>query len=216
MLLLIGMLTDAKRILKEKRNENANEKETIDQQVGLDDTVWPKVFEKYEQFLKDVRFQTGDEELQFTPVTEAYCNGQTAMIRNTAALADNITKEDGLNSVILPYFGDTSEDNWILTYPMCQLAVSDKVEEDEAKKKAVMEILLAIFSEEGQKAVAAGTSVLSYNKEVNISASPSIQYSQEYIDSNHLYMRLASTEIFGVSQDVGHKMMTVISRRAIM
>ena len=41
MLLLIGMLTDAKRILKEKRNENANEKETIDQQVGLDDTVWP-------------------------------------------------------------------------------------------------------------------------------------------------------------------------------
>ena len=186
----------------------AYESETEDQQVGLDDTVWPKVFEKYEQFLKDVRFQPGDEELQFTPVTEAYRNGQTAMIRNTAALADNITKEDGLNSVILPYFGEASEDNWILTYPMCQLAVSNKVEEDEAKKKAVMEILLAIFSEEGQKAVAAGTSVLSYNKEVNISASPALQYSQEYIDSNHLYMRLASTEIFGVSQDVGHKMMT--------
>ena len=186
----------------------AYESETEDQQVGLDDTVWPKVFEKYEQFLKDVRFQPGDEELQFTPVTEAYRNGQTAMIRNTAALADNITKEDGLNSVILPYFGETSEDNWILTYPMCQLAVSNKVEEDEAKKKVVMEVLLAIFSEEGQKAVAAGTSVLSYNKEVNISASPALQYSQEYIDSNHLYMRLASTEIFGVSQDVGHKMMT--------
>ena len=186
----------------------AYESETEDQQVGLDDTVWPKVFEKYEQFLKDVRFQPGDEELRFTPVTEAYRNGQTAMIRNTAALADNITKEDGLNSVILPYFGETSEDNWILTYPMCQLAVSDKVEEDEAKKKAVMEVLLAIFSEEGQKAVAAGTSVLSYNKEVNISASPSLQYSQDYIDSNHLYMRLASTEIFAVSQDVGHKMMT--------
>ena len=186
----------------------AYESETEDHQVGLDDTVWPKVFEKYEQFLKDVRFQPGDEELQFTPVTEAYRNGQTAMIRNTAALADNITKEDGLNSVILPYFGETSEDNWILTYPMCQLAVSNKVEEDEAKKKAVMEILLAIFSEEGQKAVAAGTSVLSYNKEVNISASSSLRYSQDCIDSNHLYMRLASTEIFGVSQDVGHKMMT--------
>ena len=186
----------------------AYESETEDHQVGLDDTVWPRVFEKYEQFLKDVRIEPGDEELRFTPVTEAYRNGQTAMIRNTAALADNITNEDGLNSVILPYFGETSEDNWILTYPMCQLAVSDKVEEDEAKKKAVMEVLLAIFSEEGQKAVAAGTSVLSYNKEVNISASPSLQYSQDYIDSNHLYMRLASTEIFGVSQDVGHKMMT--------
>lgn len=184
------------------------ESETEDNQVGLDDKVWPRVFEKYEQFLKDVRFQPGDEELQFTRVTEAYRNGQTAMIRNTAALADNISKEDGLNSVMLPYFGENSEDNWILTYPMCQLAVSNKVAEDEAKKKAVMEVLLAIFSEEGQKAVAAGTSVLSYNKEVQISSSPALKYSQEYIDSNHLYMRLASTEIFAVSQDVGHKMMT--------
>ena len=184
------------------------ESEEEGNQVGLDDTVWPKVFEKYEQFLKDVRFQPGDEELQFTKVIEPYRNGQTAMIRNTAALADNITKEDGTNSVILPYFGETSDDNWLLTYPMCQLAVSKKVEEDEAKKAAVMEILMAIFSEEGQKAVAAGTSVLSYNKEVNISSSPALQYAQQYIDSNHLFMRLASTEVFAISQDVGHKMMT--------
>ncbi|MGN0426479.1 MAG: 5'-nucleotidase C-terminal domain-containing protein [Agathobacter sp.] len=184
------------------------ESESEDSQVGLDDTVWPVVFEKYEQFLKDVHFEPGDEELQFTPVTEAYRNGQTAMIRNTAALADNITKEDGTNSVLLPYFGETSEDNWLLTYPMCQLAVSKEVEENEAKKEAVMEVLMAIFSEEGQKAVASGTSVLSYNKEVNISSSPALQYAQEYIDSNHLYMRLASTEVFAVSQDVGHKMMT--------
>ena len=184
------------------------ESETEDHQVGLDDTVWPRVFEKYEQFLKDVRFQPGDEELKFTAVTEAFRSGKTAMIRNTAALADNIAKEDGLNSVILPYFGETSEDNWILTYPMCQLAVSNKAEEDEAKKKAVMEVLLAIFSEEGQKAVAAGTSVLSYNKEVHISSSPALQYAQEYIDRNHLYMRLASTEVFAISQEVGHKMMT--------
>ncbi len=184
------------------------ESETDDHQVGLDDTVWPMVFEKYAQFLKDVRFEPGDEELRFTPVTEAFRNGQTAMIRNTAALADIITKEDGFNSVILPYFGETSEDNWILTYPMCQMAVSGKVEEDEAKKKAIMDILLAVFSEEGQKAVAAGTSVLSYNKEVNISSSPALQYAQDYIDSNHLYMRLASTEVFAVSQDVAHRMMT--------
>ena len=186
----------------------AYDSERADSQVGLDDVVWPKVFEKYEQFLKDVRFQPGDEELQFTKVTEPYRAGKTAMIRNTAALADNITKEDGTNSVILPYFGETSEDNWLLTYPMCQLAVSKTVEQDEAKRKAVMEVLLAIFSEEGQKAVAAGTSVLSYNKEVDISSSPALQYAQEYIDSNHLYMRLASTEVFAISQDVGHKMMT--------
>lgn len=184
------------------------ESETEGQQVGLDDTVWPRVFEKYEQFLKDVRFQPGDEELQFTAVTNPYLEGKTAMIRNTAALADNITKERGINSVILPYFGETEQDNWLLTYPMCQLAVSKQVEQDEAKRAAVMKVLLAIFSEEGQKHVAAGTSVLSYNKEVKIAPTAALQYVQDCINSNHLYMRLASTEVFAISQDVGHKMMT--------
>ena len=81
------------------------------------------------------------------------------------------------------------------------------MEEDEAKREAVMKVLLAIFSEEGQKHVAAGTSVLSYNKEVKITPTASMAYVQDCIDSNHLYVRLASTEIFGVSQDVGHRMM---------
>ena len=185
----------------------AYESETEDNQVGLDDVVWPKVFEKYEQFLKDVRFQPGDEEMQFSVVTEPFRQGKTAMFRNTAALADNIMKEDGMTCVMLPYFGETAQDNWLLTYPMCQLAVSSQVEQDEAKKAAVMEVLLAIFSEEGQKHVAAGTSVLSYNKEVKITPTDSLQYVQDCIDSNHLYMRLASTEVFAISQDVGHKMM---------
>ena len=98
------------------------------------------------------------------------------MIRVTAAMADSVKAENGVNSVILPYFGETSKDNWLLTYPMCQLAVSKQVEEDEEKKEAVLDVLMAIFSEEGQKAVAAGTSVLSYNKEVHIEARDSLQH----------------------------------------
>ena len=183
------------------------ESETEDNQVGLDDVVWPRVFEKYEQFLKDVRIQPGDDELIFSVVTDAFRAGQTAMFRNTAALADDIMAEDGMNCVMLPYFGETSEDNWLLTYPMCQLAVAKSVEEDEAKKNAVLEVLMAIFSEEGQKHVAAGTSVLSYNKEVKITPTASLEYVQDCIESNHLYMRLASTEVFAISQDVCHKMM---------
>lgn len=184
------------------------ESETADSQVGLDGTVWPKVFEKYEQFLKDVRFQPGDEELQFSAVMEPFFEGKTAMIRNTANICDSIRTDRDMNCVILPYFGETSDDNWVLTYPMCQLAVSKNVEENEAKKAAVNEVLMAIFSEEGQKHVAAGTSVLSYNKEVKITPSPALEYVQDCINSNHLYMRLASTEVFAISQDVGHKMMT--------
>ena len=183
------------------------ESETEDNQVGLDDVVWPRVFEKYEQFLKDVRIQPGDDELLFSVVTEPFLNGQTAMFRSTAALADSIMSENDITCVVLPYFGETSEDNWLLTYPMCQLAVAKSVEEDEAKKDAVLEVLSAVFSDEGQKHVAAGTSVLSYNKEVKITPTASLEYVKDCIDSNHLYMRLASTEVFAISQDVCHKMM---------
>ena len=186
----------------------AYESETEDQQVGLDRVVWPTVFEKYERFLQDVHFEPGDEEKQFTVVTQPFREGKTAMFRNTAALADNIANEDGIHCVMLPYFGETEKDNWLLTYPMCQLAVSKKVEQDEAKRQAVMDVLMAVFSDEGQKHVAAGTSVLSYNKEVKITPTPAMEYVQDCIESNHLYMRLASTEVFAVSQDVGHKMMT--------
>ncbi|MGN1422092.1 MAG: 5'-nucleotidase C-terminal domain-containing protein [Oscillospiraceae bacterium] len=184
------------------------ESEKSGDQVGLDDKVWPVVFEKYEQFLKDVRFEPGDEELQFSVTMEPFFAGKTAMIRNTAAICDSIRDERGMNCVILPYFGETAEDNWVLTYPMCQVAVSNGFEGDEAKKAAVNEVLMAIFSDEGQKHVAAGTSVLSYNKEVKINPSPALDYVQDCISSNHLYMRLASTEVFGISQDVAHKMMT--------
>ena len=184
------------------------ESETEDNQVGLDDVVWPRVFEKFEQFLKDIRIQPGDEQTSFTPVVESFKNGKLAMMRNTASMADDLQADPGIQSVMLPYFGETSVDNWLLTYPMCQLAVSKTVEQDEAKRAAVMEVLLAIFSEEGQKHVAAGTSVLSYNKEVNITPTASMQYVQDCVESNHLYMGLACTEVFDISKDVAHKMIT--------
>ena len=140
------------------------ESEDENSPLGLDAVVWPKVFAKYEQFLKDVRFEPGDEELDFSSVIQPFFEGKTAMVRATASMADSITKENGVNCIMLPYYGETSKDNWLLTYPMCQLAVSKEVEKDAAKKEAVMKVLSAIFSEEGQRHVAAGTSVLSYNK----------------------------------------------------
>lgn len=44
------------------------ESEAEDGSTGLDDVVWPKVFEKYEQFLKDVRVQPGDDRLEMNPI----------------------------------------------------------------------------------------------------------------------------------------------------
>ena len=184
----------------------AYESETAEEQVGLDDKIWPQVFTRFEQYLKDVRVRPEETEYRFAQASGPYRAGELAIMRGTANDCYVVRKENGINSVMLPYFGETSEDNWILTYPLCQLAVSRQVEESPAKKDAVMRILDAIFSEEGQLRLASGAAVLSYNKTVNIEMDRCLDYVKECVDRNHMYMRLASTEFFAISKSVAHKM----------
>ena len=184
------------------------ESETPDSRTGLDDVVWPTVFEKYEQFLKDVRVQPGDEKYELNPIAKPFYEQKTAMLRTTASAADNISLIYGFNTAVLPYFGETDKDGWLLTYPMCQTAVSNAAAQDEAKLAAVLRVLQAMYSAEGQRELAAGGSVLSYNKEVDITSSKALEHDDDIIAANHLYMRLASTEIFSISKEVGHKMIT--------
>lgn len=183
------------------------ESETEDGQVGLDDKIWPQVFERYEQYLKDIKFRIEDADNRFVNVTTPFFAGELAIMRGTANDCSVAYSQYGMNCVMLPYFGETSDDNWILTYPLCQLAVAKHIEQDEAKKEAILRVLNAIFSEEGQRRLAAGVAVLSYNKTVNIEMNESLDYVKDCIERNHLYMRLASTEIFAISKDVVQKML---------
>lgn len=184
----------------------AYESESADEQVGLDDKVWPVVFEKYERFLRDTRAERGDGDLDFTTVTGAYGDGTAAMIRATANDCQLINQRIGVNGAMLPYFGETAEDGWLLTYPICQVAVNRAVGASGAKHDAVVRVLEAVFSEEGQRRLAFGATVLSYNKNVEIETSGVLDLVRDCIDANHLYIRLASTEFFSVSLDVAHKM----------
>ncbi|MGN0638501.1 MAG: 5'-nucleotidase C-terminal domain-containing protein [Huintestinicola sp.] len=184
------------------------ESETVDGQVGLDKKVWSAVFDKFEQYMKDTMIRPEDIEMSFGEMKSGLLEGKTAIIRGTAGDCAVLRKEDGINTVMLPYFGETSEDNWLLTYPTCQVAVNKAVEQDAKKTDAVGRVLEAMFSEEGQRHVAADNAVLSYNKNVNIEINDVFSQVKDCIDSNHLYIRLASTEMFAVSKNVVWKMMT--------
>lgn len=182
------------------------ESETDENPVGLDDKVWPIVFEKFDQFLEDTYVTEEYATYSFDAGSKPYNEGTLPMMRATANDAVYSRTNFGHNNYLLPYFGENSEDNWILTYPMCQIAVNKKVEEDNAKKEAVLNILDAIFSQEGQEKMASGAAVLSYNKNVNFEFDECFKYIEDVINRNHMYMRLASTEIFAISLQVGQAM----------
>lgn len=182
------------------------ESETEDSQVGLDNTVWPMVFEKFEQYLRDTSVEPEDADIDFGDLKTAFLEGRAAIMRGTASDCTVMNEEYGLYTTMLPYFGETSEDNWLLTYPTCQVAVNKSVEQDERKTDAVMRVLEAMFSEEGQHKVAVNNAVLSYNKNVHIELNEVFAQVKDCVSRNHLYIRLASTEMFSVSRDVVQKM----------
>lgn len=184
----------------------AYESETQDSPVGLDDQVWPRVFEKYQQYLLDTLTEPMDADMDYDPMAPDFFAGKTAMIRGTATDCQMFRKNEGVNCAMLPYFGETSEDSWLLTYPHCQVAVNREVEKDPAKNAAVQRVLGAMFSQEGQSRLEPSSALLSYNKNVQTEFGTEFSLLEECIRSNHLYIRLASTEFFAVSADVVRKM----------
>lgn len=179
------------------------ENETEGEQIGLDEQVWMPVFEKYGRLLEDLGVQPEDADIGWNG--SPYLENKIAMIRATGGIAEVATSMD-VPSVMLPYFGETSEENWIFTNPSCFVAVAGHVEENDAKKKAVLNIMDAIFSQEGQQAAEFGTAVISYNKNINITTTDRFQYVEDCIKSNRMYVPVSSAEFFRISQDVTHKM----------
>ena len=81
-----------------------------------------------------------------------------------------------------------------------------QVEQDPEKNAAVQRVLNALFSQEGQSRLEPGSALLSYNKNVQTQLGSAFSLVQDCINRNHLYIRLASTEIFAVSENVVRKM----------
>ena len=182
------------------------ESELVDGTVSLDDKVWPVVFQKFEQFLKDTDMQPEELNRVFKETVSQFQNGKVAMFRATGNDCMVSAIENHMDAVMLPYFGETKDDNWLLTYPVFQVAVNRDVEQDDMKKDLVMRVLNAMFSDDGQHAAANGATVLSYNKTMKVDIPDNFVYVADCIEENHLYQRLASTEFFSISKNVAKKM----------
>lgn len=182
------------------------ESETVDGATGLDEYVWPVVFDKLERFLADTYVKPEDMNRTFNDIKALFVDGRLAMFRGTVSDCIVLQTENGINTTMLPYFGETENDNWLLTYPVFQVAVNNDVEQDTVKKENVIKVLEAMFSEEGQRRAASGNAVLTYSKTVNFEPDKSLLRAERCLEQNHMYQRLASTEFFSISQNVVQNM----------
>ncbi|MCI6113874.1 MAG: hypothetical protein MR687_01135 [Spirochaetales bacterium] len=185
----------------EWRQKYESEKEG--EHVTLDENVWLSVFEKFYSFLETTGVDEKDVDNSFIVVNNEFNSRNAAIARNTAAACAGLAiTNPELDPVMIPFYGETENDNWILTYPTYQVAVSKKVEENSKKKQIVLDMVSLMLSEEGELATVQGAPLLSYTMTNQLELSPVFDTIMPEIERNHIYMRLASLEFFNASMTV--------------
>lgn len=177
--------------------------------AGLDDTVWPGAFKRVQDMVESGIMKPEDATLDYYDVHEMFINDKVAMIRGTGAIASESVNFNQMDVTAFPYLGDSAEENWALTYPVFQLAVSRDAGEEEAHKKLTLKVLDAMLSKDAQLILndTIGAQI-SYNKDITLPLPEEMERMKPLIDKNHIYIRIASNEFFKTSLEVFAKMLS--------
>ena len=172
----------------------------------LDDVIWSKAFERMDKFIKDIKLQPEDVEMDFDKVLDLFRNNKVAMIRETGTTLLNEKEQNNKKElVMLPYFCENNQ-NWLLTYPAFQVSLNKNLEKNKKRKDLAFKILKVMISEEGQNYLAQKKDVISYAKDVNLELAKEFDNLKPYIESNYLYVRLTSEDFFSISKEVVQEM----------
>ena len=174
--------------------------------VGLDETVWPQVFARMEQFITDTGLNRSDLENNYDTIAELFANEQLAMYFGNSAGVRQY-RDQGLDTVFMPFFNDNGE-KWLMTTPYFQIALNRELENDEARRNKAMRVLKVMMSADAQNLVCAGQDTLSYSQDVPLRFTDALSEVRPVVEENHMYIRIASNDFFAVSQEVVSKMIT--------
>lgn len=172
----------------------------------LSEEVWLPVFQRMEEFIRYTGIDASDLTNDTAVLFQSLENGETAMIRTTPDESNTYGVSD--YCLLLPYFGETEEESWYLTYPAFQVAARTEGTEDPARKALILEIMSAMLDEEGLKQITSDETLIAYNKDVEPTLSALLSPMENHVRDNRLYIRLASADMFSVSQMIVQGMIT--------
>ena len=177
------------------------------EKVGLDDVVWPKAFERMNQFIQDTNLGPDDLNMTYDDVMDMYQKGEVAMYFGTSA-GVKMFQDQGIDTAFLPFFEENGE-KWLMTTPYFQVALNRDLEQDEARKEKAMKVLNVMLSDEGQnKIISEGQDLLNYSQNVTLKLTEYLQDVKPVIEENHMYIRIASNDFFAIFKDVVSKMIS--------
>ena len=164
--------------------------------------VWLPVFENFFDFREKVGLGAEDASYPNRTPKEMFSEGTAAMFRGTGADVISFPGRGQDEVLLLPYFGQTEQDSWYLTYPAFQIAAADRGMDDPEREKLILDIMTAMVNQQGQDHISYGKNMVPYKKDVTLELMPEMDNLKPYVDQNKLYIRLASNEMFRISKDV--------------
>ena len=174
---------------------------------GLDSTIWPEVFERMEQFIKDTGLSPDDLDMNYDDIVEMYQSGKLAMYFGSSS-GVKMFQNQGINTTFLPFFQENGE-KWLMTTPYFQVALNRDLTQDETRRKKAMKVLNTMLSEDAQnRVISDGQDLLSYSQDVNLKLTEYLKDVKPVIEENHMYIRIASNDFFSASKDVVSKMIS--------
>lgn len=178
----------------------------------LDETIWPTAFEHMQDMLESTGNVASDAESAETLIGRGFSEVQTmmdsrqvAMIRSSGSEVVGYNERNDDEYILLPYFGETQDDNWLLTYPYYQAAISS---ESKVDSKLLMEIYTYMYSQEAQDSLGLGMNMLSYTSNVKAEPNEYLQALSSYIDENKVFIRLANNDFFSAAKTAVQGMIT--------
>ena len=168
----------------------------------LSEEVWIPIFENFFDFKEKVGLGAEDAAYPNRTPKDMFSEGKAAMYRGPGADVITFPGRGQDKVLLMPYFGQTEQDNWYLTYPTFQIAASNKGMDDPEREKLILDIMTAMVNQQGQDHISYGKNMVPYKKDVTLELMPEMDNIKPYIEQNKLYIRLASNEMFRISKDV--------------
>ena len=184
-----------------------NEAETSAGEIKFDDVLWKRIFSETSQFLKDSHFSKEDINVNVNAGTQMFVEGKSAMFHGQPRDMQKFQDQMDAELIRIPYFSQTSDSSFVYMFPSLNIAFNKELEKNQEKLDTALDVLDCMISEQGQKLIADGSGVISFNTDVP-SMMQNVPGLEEEIKDTSIYIRYSAQKSFDASLEAVHGLLS--------
>ena len=184
-----------------------NKAETSAGEIKFDDVLWKRIFSETSQFLKDSHFSEEDINVNSNTGTQMFVEGKSAMFHGQPTDMQKLQDQMDAELIRIPYFSQTSDSSFVYMFPSLNIAFNKELEKNQEKLDTALDVLDCMNSEQGQKLIADGNGVISFNTDVP-SMMQNVPGLEEEIKDTSIYIRYSAQKSFDASLEAVHGLLS--------